>query len=268
MSTQPPSVLAPGSERLVPWFIPAALGHAGLVVLLLAIQGLDLADRAPLIDPQDAIEVAMVSLPKSPTNVPERASVAPKPPAPQVEEAPPPPVEPPPKVETPPPPKVSDLAHQTEEAEPTPPPVDDKRLDDLMNDLEREMLLDDMDAAPGKRDRSASSPDGSADAPATASTAGTMSDPEYARYVRQVQALFQEHFRPLPTLKGQGLSSTVRVEVDTGGRITARAVSKGSGNPAWDRAALAATEAVASIPLPPERFRDDRQDVYDIRFEE
>lgn len=249
MSSTAGSLLGAPRERLGPWLLVALALHAAGAGVLLLLASLELGLKRPLIDPQDTIEVSLVAMPKS-KRLPDKASRA---------AAPPPTPEAPPTA-APPPPKVSDLALKTDKPEPVKPtetPQDAKRkVDALMDELRRERLLDDLDAPKGSVDRDATSPDGDEDAPPTTVTGAMRGDPAYARWVGQVSRLFKDQFRPLPLLQGKGLVAKVLVRVDPEGRVTDRRVHSASGNPAWDRAALAATEAVATVPLPPESVRD------------
>lgn len=265
MSSAPPSLLDAPRPRIGVWLVPSVLGHAFLVGALVGLQGLSWSEaREPLIDPNDTIQVALVPMPKSKTALPTRAerTAAPPPPPPPPEApvppsptpAPPPPPAPTPAVATPP--------------SPTPPPPDTKQMDALMNELKMADLLNDLDAPVGENNEAATSPEGIDGAPASSSSASPIGNPEYARYVNKVKTLFKEHFRPLPALNGQGLKATVLVKVGPGGDVTDRSISKTSGNLSWDRSALAATEAVSRIPLPPEQFRDGRPNEYRIVFED
>lgn len=267
MSSGPPSLLTPPREPLGPWVLAALAGHVVAGSLLVVLPWLAPADdRAPLIDPDDVMEVAMVAMPKSRDALPTRATRAPAPrPA---TPAPPPPPEAP---ATPPPPRSSDLVVHDDKAPPPPKAVPDdnqRKLDALAKELEMERLMAELSAPSGSVDRDASSPDGVEGAPATAMSGAPIGDPEYARYVATLRAIFMEEFRPLPTLKGKGLSCVVLVKVDSEGRVTSTKVSTSSGNDAWDRASLAAAEAVRALPLPPERFRERMSAGYGIRFEE
>lgn len=264
MSGRPPSLLDPDGPGWLAW-IPVGAAVYGLAGAALFLFPGWRGAPEPLFDPDDVIEVTAVVLPKSPTALPERAQRAPRPAAP---ERPTPPPEAPPE---PPPQRVSDLAVPSEaEPDPAPPQADPRaQMDDLLAELEPDMddLLQDLDADVGPTDRAASSPDGVEGAPASAVVGAGTADPELARYIAQLSALFLEHFRPLPALKGQGLRAVVLVQVDPGGKVTDVAVQTGSGNPAWDRAAQAAAEDVGTVPLPPEKWRDGRTR-YRIVFED
>lgn len=249
----PPSVLYARDEPLGPWMLAALLGHVGAVAGMVVLQLLSFlwwVPNEPLFDPDDVIEVAMVALPKSQA-LPTRATRQAAPKAPESEQVQPP---------EPPPPRQSDLAVHQDVPDPKAPAVPDnstRKLDELREQLRMEKLLDDLeDADVGAVDRDASSPDGVEGAKPTSVVGASTGDPETARYIAQLSELFMSHFRPLPMLKGQGLIVTVLVKVDQQGRITEHRVEKSSGNPSWDRAAIAAIEEVGTVPRPPEKYRD------------
>lgn len=216
----------------------------------------------PIIDPNDTLEVAMVAAPKSKSNLPELAMRAPRPAG---EVAPAPTKEPPP----PTPVRESDLAFNQPKPDPKPVGRPDvprdmtqaraQALDDLMAGLE--------DAPIGPRDRSASDPNGVEGAPAT-SRSGGKGDPELAAYIARIRKDFQRNFHPLPAVvqANPKLKCTVRVQVDSSGRILGQQVSKPSGNPSYDRAAVAAVEALKVITPPPEKFRALALEGYEIEF--
>lgn len=249
-------------DRLAPFVVIAAVGHVGVAVVLMVVTTVWASDPAPLIRPEDAMEVSIVSLPKSPSALPERA---------QRQAAPQAPVPPTPEPAPEAPARQSDLAVPSPEPQPVPkavPPDSKRKLAELNKQLEMDRLLAELDADDGPVDRDASSPDGTVGAPATSLDGAAASDPVYAAYIAKVSKLFLEGFRPLPALKGTGLKTTVLVSVDVQGRVTARDIERSSGNPAWDRAALAAAELVTTLPLPPEKYRDGRADEYRIHFED
>lgn len=250
----PPSVLSARDGRLGPWFAAAAAGHVGAVLGLWVLQGLTAwwAPDDPFLTPEEVIEVSMVEMPKS-TAMPTRAT---RQAAPQAQPQPPEPV----KSNEPPPPRQSDLVVQQPTPEPVPvaPPDHSRKLDALREELRMDQLLDDLDDAdPGAVDRDATSPDGTEGAKPTKVVGSQSGDPEAARYIAELSKLFLSHFRPLPMLKGQGLRVTVLVKVDAQGKILEHRVEKSSGNPSWDRAALAAVEEVGTVPRPPEKYRHE-----------
>lgn len=211
----------------------------------------------PLINPDDVMMVTM-AMPKSPDAMPHRAERAPRPaaapPRPDPIPAPPDPSPPPDELATPSP------------APPDPSPPSEPSPADL--DAQRRRLMDmldeDDDAPLGTEDRQASSPDGIEGA--SGSDASALGDPAYAAYIGKVRQLFLPEFRPIPALKGQGLSTHVFVRTDDHGRIVQRRVARSSGNPSWDQAALAAVHAVDTLPIPPDDYRARMKAGYTIEF--
>lgn len=254
------------SDPLGVWIVVALFAHvaAASVFVLLGIWAEDVRPK-PLIDPDEVMQVAMVSLPKA-ERLPDKASRAPRPPpAPE-------PAKPQPAPEVKPPPKQSNMVHKTEEPDPKPKPAPKEPVVDnmanLLAELDKGPTPDELlDAELGTMDRSASSLTGTGDRPASHATVGKGS-PEYNAYVRKLTQLFLAEFRPLGTLRDTGLKTTVFVTVSGDGSITARRVSRSSGNPSWDRAAEAAVDAVGRIPLPPESLRARMSEGYNIHFED
>ncbi len=257
MSAAPPSLLTGSSERLGPFLGLALVGHVvgAAVLITLQIWGSHAAPRL-MVDPSTVLTVELLSV--SPKGAVSRAQRAPKAAAAPLSTA-----------EAPPPVRTSDLTIPSDVPDPGAkvPTEDKQRLDALMKELQLERLMDDLGAPEGAVDRDAASPDGVEGVTNSMSGSNT-GDPEYARYIASVSKLFVAQFRPLPALLGQGLVTVVLVEVDTQGRVQSSNVSKESGNPSWDRAALQAATDVPAIPLPPERFRDSKPDRYLIRFED
>ncbi len=264
MSTEGRSALHLAPEPLLGPVLVSLGVHAAMGSFLLVAGAIALfeAPARPIIDPNDTLEVAMVSAPKSDKALPELAMRAPRPAgevAPKAPDAPPPPV----------PQRESDLAFNQPKPEPKPVGRPDvprdmttaraAALDDLMSGLE--------DAPIGPRDRSASDPNGVAGAPAS-SRSGGKGDPELAAYIQRIRKDFQRNFHPLPAVvqANPKLKCTVRVQVDSSGRILGQQVSKPSGNPSYDRAAVAAVEALKVITPPPEKFRALALEGYEIEF--
>ncbi|MCB9678846.1 MAG: cell envelope integrity protein TolA [Alphaproteobacteria bacterium] len=251
------SALHPSNQSLLIPFIGSIVGHGLMiggfagVTMLLTFCG----PRKPIIDPNDTIEVAMVSLPKSKSNMPDRATRAP-----QVAGAPAPEPAPAPDVK-----HTSDLAVKTDKAK-TNPGNDAKKLEDALRELEQQAA---MDAALGALNQSATDPDSETEEGASSGNVGTPSDPEYVKYILQIQKLFDDQFHPLQSIKdaNPGIKCVIHVTVEAGtGRIVRYDVSRPSGNEAWDAAAKRAVEAITAIPLPPEKYRDRMGKGYDIEF--
>lgn len=267
---QPPSLLRPRREPLFGYVALSMLGHGGLLALavLVTLAGRGCAPPAPLVDPDRALEVSLVVLPKSESAMPDRAQRAPAPPT-----TPEPPAEPPPEPPAEPPPQLSDLVVHTEEPDPEPAPEgpdDEERRRELMAKLERERLLAELAGAPtGPVDRDASDPDSTTTESIHALGPGGRGDPELARYESQIQQLFMRHFHPLAaiTQSNPDLVTKVMVRVDpSSGVIQSWQIVESSGVPAYDAAAERAVAAVKQIPLPPASYLDLVRQGYVVNF--
>jgi outer membrane biosynthesis protein TonB len=235
-----------------PLWLPLAVsfvGHVGVIVVSLAVSAVVGTCRQPEPIIQDALEVSVVSLPKSKTNVPDKATRAA---VQQGTDAP----QPAPK----PPPVESDLVIQQPKPVPKPGPTDaDRRKrEEEMRKLERERLMEDLMAADGAVDRDATDPNSQHDVAINVNGKGaSKADPEYIAWVAKVQRLMMSNFHPLSAIvaKNPGLKTRVLLEVDpTSGRILERTVQTSSGIPAFDAAATRAVDDVGTIPLPPEAW--------------
>jgi len=232
---------------LAGWCAIAFALHAFIALSIYCSGFLLQSDNRPLIDPDDAMEVAMVVLPKSPTEMVHRATKAPVPQGDRVN-APPP--------DTPPPLHSSDLEFNTPDAQ------DKQGSESRQAERERLIkmakLLEEIDAPSGPVDQMQSDPNSTSDESINAGAAGLTADPELARYVAKIRALFKQHFNPLPTIAAANpnIECTIHVGFDmASGKITSIRVAHNSGNPSYDGAATRAIEAVPVVPLPPDRFR-------------
>ncbi len=266
MSTPVPTTLSPGwrsSASLLPAVAASFAGHLVLAVgafFWSLVMGW-LFPAAPLVDPNQAIEVSFVVLKKSSGSMPERATRAPRlSGAPDAALAEPPPA------------RESDLAFETDRPDEKTKgdPMADLRRAEMMAALERERLMADLTAATGDRDQDASDPNSSADFSLNAGGQGDPADPEYARYLLQLQQLFMQHFRPLPNLAeaNPGIRAVVFVEVEPEtGRVVGWQFKKASGVAAYDRAAELAVQAVPTIPKPPPKYAHLAKSGYVIQFD-
>jgi hypothetical protein len=191
-----------------------------------------------------AMQVSMMVLPKSKTLMAERAQHAPVTTGEQ------------PKAEEQAPVRESDLTYETDKAKVTKGQTKDhsKDREAAMRQLLMEQMLE--DTPEGKVDRTASDPNSDATEAINATGLGSQADPEYARYVSQLEKLFNSNFHPLPAIvqANPDLVCTVHVDVDDAGNVTHYDVQT-SNNASFDHSAEAAVQAVQQIPLPPERFR-------------
>jgi hypothetical protein len=216
------------------------------------------AARAVPPPPDNAMEVSMMVLPRSQTHMSERAQHAPR----ETGETP--------TADQPAPVRESDLTLNQPDApktKGTTPKVTSKDRDRALRDLLKDDLLE--DTPEGAVDRTASDPNSTTDDAVNATGLGVPTDPEYARYVSQIEALFRKNFHPLPSITAANpdLLTKVHIEVDpaTGG-VTGYEITGPSGNESYDRAAESAVQAVPTIPLPPERFRELLAGGYTIKF--
>jgi hypothetical protein len=243
------SVLVPAPEPLALPILGAVILHVGLVSGLVCagwVQGLFDTHR-PLVDPDQAMEVSMLVLPRT-SPVVQRATRAPA----QAGESP--------KAAEPPPIRESDLAIQTESAPQT---KGDPKATDLEDQI-REMLMREslmaLDDAPLGTENRVNDPSSDSEEMINAAGSGARTDPELARYIASLQKLFNEHFKPLPAIvaANPGLKCQIRVQVNSDtGEVTGYAFVKPSGNPSYDRSAESAVEAVSRIPLPPDKYRGE-----------
>ena len=198
----------------------------------------------------DSIEVAVVSMPKSATKMPDRAAVKRR--APKGET--------PKKVKEPPPVKQSDLVHRTKEPEPKPGTEQESSRRDVVADLERQKLIDDLlqDAPEGPKDRLPTDPDGVEGAVASALVAGAMGDPAYVAWHQKVTTLFRSKFSLVIPRDDLEAKAVVSFDPATGKvmRGGTRIVEK-SGVTAFDMAAQRALDSVPSVPLPPAKYLEN-----------
>jgi hypothetical protein len=224
-------------------------GHLGVIAFALAMSALGSWCSGPSQPPiRDALEVSVIALPKSKTNVPDKATRA------AVKQGTP---DPSPKPPEPAPIRESDLAVP----KPEPKPGTDeaaRRRDEALRQMERERLMEDLAAADGPVDRDATDPNSTSDVGLNVNGRGTTkADPEYVAWVAKVQKLMMASFHPLSaiTSKNPGIKTRVILQVDpTSGRIQSRKVQTSSGVPAYDAAATRAVDDVGTIPLPPDAW--------------
>jgi hypothetical protein len=194
--------------------------------------------------PKQSIEVAVYSaLPKTDKKVPERAARVKRA---EGKES---------KVVEPPPVKQSDLAIQKPEPQPEG-NVEKVDRQAMLDEIERNRMLEELLNAPeGTQDRNQTDPNGVEGLETAVLGAAAMGDPEYARWIAQIQRLMMSHFRPL-TQGRTDLKSEVVLWVDPEtGDIERWEVRTPSGVLAFDSAAESAVAATGQIPLPPEKYR-------------
>ncbi|NCG17714.1 MAG: hypothetical protein GWP91_01685 [Rhodobacterales bacterium] len=254
-----PSVLDPPRGSLLPGLGCSIFVHGTLVVSagIFSLFMQHCGPSKPVLDLDRTMEVSMMVLPKSKTNVPERASRAPTPQGSKSEA---------PKTEAPPNP--SDLVIHTENA-PEDNGEDGELRDQMMAKLERQRLLEDLMAPEGSVDRDASDPNSTSDVAINANGAAMRGDPEFAAYIAMIQQLFQQNFKPLGaiTAANPDLLTKIFITVDpSSGRILSSTVEQSSGIPAYDAAAERAVSAITTVPLPPEKFSALLAEGYLVNF--
>ena len=245
------------------WLVPSVVGHilvVGVLALLSALPSCQ--EKPPLLD--EAIEVSLVSLPRTDRRMAQMEVRAPTPAAPVVPDAPPPEpdaaagVTEPQVAPEPPPPVQSELQIRdpnaaAKQGEPDPEAREADRREAL-----RRLAMQALDAPVGDAPSQASDPDGVSDDALAVSGSGPPGDPELVRFRQRVEELFYGKFVPIPTIAQQnpGITAVIKVRFDVdSGRVTSWEWVRRSGNASWDAAAERAVEAVTSVPPPPERFR-------------
>jgi hypothetical protein len=202
------------------------------------------------------MEVSMVVIPKSKTDMVHRATKAPVAAGAKTEAlAPDAPANP------------SDMKFKTEDAREA---KGDERAKDTDADRRRLLLaLMTSDAPEGVVDQVASDPDSESDVAINATGTGTATDPELARYVASIEALFKKNFFPLPTIliSNPDIMCEVAVTFDLStGKLTGYNITKPSENASYDGAAERAVQAVTKVPLPPEKYKARFTDGYLVRY--
>lgn len=245
------TVLVPERQSLLPFALFSGVFH---VVAASSIWGVTafvsvLSAFVPMCSTPppivESLEVSVVSLPKSKSNVPDRASRVER--AAGVEQA-----------EAPPPVQESDLALKAKVPDPKKGNVDDSQRQALIDQIKRQQLLDEMmNAADGPVDRNATDPDGVEGAAIAALGAGAKGDPEFGRWMVQVQQIVLQHFKPIAAITEgrKDLKCQLSVDLDPAtGDIRGYSVSSSSGVFAFDQAAERAMQQVPKLPPPPTKY--------------
>jgi len=236
------SSLRPGPVRLGR-ALPASVGlHVGILVLLLMGEALGLSSSAPLIDPDDVMEVTAVALPKQTTELAQKEMRTATPPPQAKPEVKPEPADEPvePKPESKPEPVKPTVDHSNARA-------------DLLKELRKKEALKQVasDAPIGERDQALTSPDGVEGAVGTSRVG--VGDPEYAAYIESIRQALVKHFSPIQT---ETLKARVEVKIDASGKIKDYEVAQKSGNASFDSAALRAVLKAGRVPAPPDKYKD------------
>lgn len=197
-----------------------------------------------LLSPDDIMEVAMVSLPKSEKL--HRVTRAPDPPSGTTN-----------RVEAPPPPPVqSDMALKVEEVpeergapEPEPDRSEERKelMEQMQRDAQRKALMESLKNAPvGARDRPPADPNGIDGS--TGTSQGAMGDPIIAAWAETVRSTVRANFSALQT---EALSAVFTLIINRTGEIVRHQMTQSSGNSSFDAAARTAIRNTGRLPAPP-----------------
>lgn len=212
--------------------------------------------QKPMIDPDNVMEVSMVILPKSTSRMVQRNTR--KKTSSGNTKA---------KNKAPIPPRDSDLVMKTKETKQNQGAPD--RSEDMKRLVDMAQLLSHIDAPEASQDSSASDPNSESTEQVNIGQTGALADPELARYIQKIRDLFHKNFSPLPTIvsANPNIECTIHVAIDLNtGRVKSVKTHRSSGNASYDGAALRAVEAVSSVPLPPEQFKNYFADGYLMVF--
>ena len=221
--------------------LPASLIlHAAVACGILAF-GARSPGPSRLINPDEVMQVALVSLPLQTTPLAQKEMHR----APVTEGS----------TETPslpPPPVVSDMAMEVEDA-PEPQGVETERPSDnqserdrLMRELRREQALASLDSPEGPVDQARTDIDGTEGG--SGSATGNLGDPRLAAYQEQVKNAVMAHFSALQT---DPLQAVIHVVIDRRGNILNSQLIERSGDPSFDAAARLAIRSTQRVPAPP-----------------
>lgn len=230
------------------WELPLSAAMHVLVfatVMVVRCQG---EPSPPPFKPQEVMMVEMSGLPRQETPMPQKAERAP-PPAAGAPEAPAP-IEPPPT-------RQSDMVLKTPDApKQKGNPEEDAKREQLIAEMRRRALIENLDAPIGTEDRMATDPNSTlSPEEAFGSSAGTPTDPAVARWSAQVQKLVRANWHPLLSICQQtpSLSVTVKVPLNAAGAMTGEPeIDKSSGNGSIDESARRAVQQTGNLPAPPE----------------
>jgi TonB family protein len=219
--------------RLIPGVVGSVAGHAVLVVTLLIAQSCA-PKHAPLINPDEVMEVSLLSMPKQETRMVQKATRAPE------EKQ---------GVQEPEPVEVIKTDSDMRALEVTPDKGQEKpSRDDALREMKRaEMLAALEDAAEGSQDRLPTSEDGVEGSEGSSKGVG---DPRLAAYYEKVKKAVLPNFRPLQ--EDPALKVKLHVTVDRKGTVLGFEVADSSGDVSFDQAAIRAVKATDTVPAPPE----------------
>ncbi|MCB9743302.1 MAG: cell envelope integrity protein TolA [Alphaproteobacteria bacterium] len=236
--------------------LPMSLGLHAMVFVALYLSQAFARPAAPLINPDEVMEVSLLAMPKQTTAMPQKASRTPDPVTGSAEPTP-----------EAPPPTDSELVQHTPEApkEKGDPEADRKKQrDELMEKMRREQARKDALAALGSQDRAQTDPDGIEGATGTSS--GTVGDPKLAAYLERVKQVILPNWSFLK--KDKGLTVVIAVTINRSGDILEWRVRTSSGDPSFDNTAKMAVSKTGQVPAPPAEYMPDDTASFSIRFSE
>jgi len=236
----------------------AAVAHGVLLLLVLAVRG----PNEPLLNPDDVMQVAMVTLHRDANVLPEKVMIAP--PVVTGDLGPQDDV-----------PVVPDqMVLETPEAEDKTgedkPPEDDEARKDRREDLIAK--ADVFDAPPGPETHVPTDPDSTVTSleDVYASGSGTnVADPELAMYIRDCKDRIMQKWHVMPSVAASNpdLTVVIGVRIDDNGKIKKTQIVDGSGNRQYDSATYRAVRQMGSLPPPPsDKIMGFAEDGVFIRF--
>jgi len=243
--------------------IPASVTLHALVLALIVGWDLVSGPTAPLINPDDVMEVTMVALPKQTTELQQKETRVERPPDPPKEQEPEPVADAdldPPEEEVEAPPETVDMPDPEASPEVTQKEVAKKvdhsaRRKALLARMKKQALLDAMreeDIPVGDEERLRTDKEGVEGA--TGQHMNQLGDPELAAYIEKLRQVLQANFSPIQT---DPLSVWVDVVIDASGNIKDWSkIEPGSGNASFDAAAVRAVMKTRKVPAPPEKYRE------------
>lgn len=232
------------------WEILASAGAHLMVFAVLMVARCGDGKVQPLLKPEEVIMVEMSAPLKQQSAMPQKAERAPIPTAGSPEVAPP----------AIPPPKQSELAIQTPDAPKVKgDPKAEKLREEMLAEMRRQQLLQDLNAPVGRENRAATSPDGVDDPSLAGSGSGKPTNAELAKWAKAARELINPNWHPILSVcqAAPNLTVKVRVVVDgQGNRKEDPRVSTPSGNSSFDGSCLRAVEATLKLPPTPSTHPD------------
>lgn len=236
----------------------AVIAHAILMVVVLVTRG----PVEPLLNPNDVMQVAMVTLHRDANVLPEKVMIAP----PVVtgdmgikEDVPVIPDE-----------MVLETPEEDDKDGEEKPPEDDEARRERREDLLAR--ADVFDAPPGQETHVPTDPESTVTSleDVWASGSGTnVADPELAQYIRDCKEQIMRKWHVLPSVvtSNPDLTVVIGVRIDDKGKISKTKIMEGSGNRQYDSATFRTVRQMGSLPAPPsDKIMGFAEDGVFIRF--